>query len=108
MQQWEYKVVQVRVLDIGDIVKHRKDVPLDPEIDYWLGQTQSIVGKDLGRVAWSDRGCWTTMSQCLQELGQAGWELVGPSPPIAMHFGNRVPDDIPMFEFLLKRPRVEG
>lgn len=112
MQRWEYKLVEVTVLYIGDIPKHGKpNRPLDPEITDWLSRTPlrptwgDVQRQAVGRVAWSDRGCWTTFSKALEEVGEAGWELVGTTPPHVLPGGGSGSAYGPFF-FVLKRPKT--
>lgn len=111
MQKWEYKVVTVTVFDIGDAVKHReKRTQLDPDLtdQDWMRRTWKDGRQDITRVAWSDRGCWTTFSNALRELGDEGWELAGTTPQLEQYVASGTADRFvaryPDFWLTFKRP----
>ena len=45
---------------------------------------------------------WKSLEECLKEMGQKGWELVGTTPPVVRPMGD---DSVPHeFYLLFKRP----
>ena len=114
MQKWEYDIALSRVIDVGDILKHRNkypELPLDPALSdsQWKEQTFRSGHQDVARVMWSDPNkCYTTMHRALNEYGTAGWELVSTTPPLAITSpageANRDHINFPSFYLLFKRP----
>ncbi len=106
--QWEYKVVRVPFLLLKEIEAGRTRSPVDAEGPNWGYEAFAVRVPQLPAgyademrvpVAWSDRGCWTTLPKCLAELGEQEWELVGSTPQWEAAGAP--------FDLLLKRPKTE-
>jgi hypothetical protein len=90
-------IVTVTVAHFKDKKRLFSDVKLDPEITDSMERALGVWysgGREYALLlAWSDRGCWTTMKVCLDELGHDGWEFVGTTPPLSQLGGfGRIPD----------------
>jgi hypothetical protein len=110
MQKWEYQIITAQIVIVTDqLKKQKKNQPnnLDPKID-WSTQTwEERSGEIYARVAWSMNGYLTSCSNCLNEQGNQGWELVGMTPSLQISQGSGSAfTDYTKFQFILKRPSV--
>jgi hypothetical protein len=86
MFKWDYRVIPVRWVHIGNMTKQgfKPIVRLDPRVNNWgeYGTFQYSNEALYARLAYSDNDYWTFLSDCLQDMGENGWELVGTTPPL--------------------------
>ena len=107
MVTWEYRVVDVQALDIGDALKHRdKRATLDPQLSDrdWMSMAFQYKRQDMVWVAISPEGKWSNIPKALSEFGALGWELVTSTPPKAQYTQDR--PDIFYMSYLLIFKRV--
>ena len=112
MPRWEYKNVRAKGINPEQMKRDARDVQkvTKREVD-WI--THNRLDRHLNwdntptspgnygserRVAWSERGCWTLLSQCLAELGDQCWELIGVTPAL------KGPSTDVSFDLLFKQP----
>ena len=109
MQKWEYQIINAQTVNVTDqLKKQKKNQPnnLDPNINWSAETWEERSGEILARVAWSMNGYLTSYSNCLDELGNQGWELVGMTPslePISAGCGLHI-TNYAKFQFIFKRP----
>lgn len=114
MPRWEYKSVRVQVISTDQMKENarnsvkafRQDVDwiqrnrLDPDLVWENVPASPGETASRQRVGWSERGCWTPLSRCMEELGDQSWELVGVTPPLRYTQTDNV-----SFDLLFKRPK---